>query len=524
MSGDATGITVPTGQPDALRQAAVLWDATAGALDDAGGAVDATTAGVAAADWHGDGSDAYAGAARVVSSTMRLSGTTLRDAADAARRFARDLHDAQDRARRAIRQAEDALDAIARAQAQSADAAGRLATAQGRAASATTTMAHASAAGPAGAPIVAGAQVDYDGAMNEAGSAAVDQRRAEAALAHAQEDLDRARTEGRAAGDDADAAARAASAAFSQAAGATPGQYLSTPPPVPVSLAGASPDLAALDPSILAPFARLGRPLKPGEVRAAQIARAGSEQIPNPLTPKPPRAPAAARASASARRPAAEGGMADRFGGEVEGLIGVPLFGDPSTKGYQRGRKLATAAALVPTPGMIARTGERGVLKVGEKTVVRVLENGVERQVVVTTTKELAAAYRAEARVGTRRLRNETLRVRERAAGLPEGSLTQPPGTVVHHVVPKGEYSQYGQEARDLLHRAQARLARAGVGPDDGMNGSFMPAGPHRAVHTGDYFLQLDRRLDEAGGDPVAVRQVLARIARELEQHGRLRP
>jgi hypothetical protein len=95
---------------------------------------------------------------------------------------------------------------------------------------------------------------------------------------------------------------------------------------------------------------------------------------------------------------------------------------------------------------------------------------------------------------------------------------------VVHHVIPKGAFSQYGQEARDALYRTQARLSRAGIGADDGSNGSFMLARDHRPLHTGDYLRAMDRRLKDAGDDPRAIREVLEDAARELEQTGKVHP
>jgi uncharacterized protein YukE len=517
-------IEVPKGSPDALRQTAGLWEAISDALERNAGTIGSTSSAVSAADWRGDASQAYVAAATGVGETMTSSAETLRDAAHAARRFANRLEDAQGRARRAVHRAEDALDAISAAQRQQQAAADREATAHSQAAAASTAVAHASIAGPTAAVAVANAQDDFARASNAASVAQADGRRAAGALRAAQDDLDHAQRDGHQAMDDAAAAGRAAAAAFQSDAQLTPGSYLIARPAVPVSLRGASPDLSGLYPAVFAPFGALAGRSRPGEVRAAQIARERVHGVPPAGSQLPPRAPAQDRAHAGNRGPTPPGNATDRFGGMAAGAVGFHLFGNPNTIGYRHGEKLTIAASLIPTPGAVAKLGERGIVRAGEKVIIEGAEHGAVRAGATGSVQSLAKRYRAEAVSGTTKLENNALRDMENEAKLAHKTLTKPAGTATHHIVPKGEYSQYGERARAALHDVQARLARAGIGPDDGANGAFMKIAEHRRVHTTEYFEELRDRLQHGGTDPEALRVILRDARDELVKHGRLQP
>ena len=133
------------------------------------------------------------------------------------------------------------------------------------------------------------------------------------------------------------------------------------------------------------------------------------------------------------------------------------------------------------------------------------LEEGGER---VVRRADDAAAFRGIASSGTRKLTGET----EAYLG-----VTKPPGSVTHHLVPKGAY--VNRRAKEQLHRAQATLRRHGIGPDDGPNGAFLDPKAHGPIHTNKYFRELDKRLSRAR-DPKRAREILDDIREEV-QNGR---
>lgn len=204
------------------------------------------------------------------------------------------LDSSQQRAKRARRRAIDALAAIATAERQLADASERVLSAQSRASTASDAMFRAAAAGPAGEGLRLAAQADHDAATRDGADAAGDMRRAQDALDQADRELREARRDGREANDDAEDAARTASGAFSSAAGNARPPSVQVAP-VPVSLRGASPDLAGLGAGAIGGagakpswLSGPGRFATPAQARAAQIARLEAESRDAAAQERPP--------------------------------------------------------------------------------------------------------------------------------------------------------------------------------------------------------------------------------------------
>jgi hypothetical protein len=293
MSGES-GVEIPKGDPDALRGAGGAWDGLAALLEHHGGTVRGAEGTVAGADWNGPASTSYLTTSWAIGAELDGLVAGLGEAADAARAFARTLETSQRRAKRARRQAIDALDVIETAKRQLADASERVLSAQSRASTASDAMFRAGAAGPAGEPMRAVAQADHDAAVRDGADAAGDVRRAQDALDAGERELREARRDGREANDDAEDAARTASGAFSAAAGnARPPSVQIAP--VPISLRGASPELAGLGAGAIGGagakpswLSGPGRFATPAQARAAQIARLKAEARDAAAQERPP--------------------------------------------------------------------------------------------------------------------------------------------------------------------------------------------------------------------------------------------
>lgn len=347
---EPAGVEIPKGSPDNLRAAATAWMVLGRALDMHANGLDGAAMAVVGADWSGDASIAYSAKSGSVAFGLKMGATACESIAAACRQFSRALRDAQDRARDAKHRAEDAIGRRDAARREIDDAEQRIAAADTAAENAAHRAAGAAAAGPPGAHSLAAAQADGRHAASAKSAAETDLRRARDHLHDAERDLRRARKDGEDATEDAERAGRSAAHAFSSAAsGVQPAPLIGVP--VPVSLRGASPDVAGINPSFGGPFHGPGRFGSPGDARAAQIAR-----------------------QRAARRDAEEtneGGALDRFAGEFEGLTGLrPPFGigDPDSEGYQDGKDLGNAVSYFPSPASLGKLGvKQGIKQAKEK-------------------------------------------------------------------------------------------------------------------------------------------------------------
>jgi hypothetical protein len=178
--------------------------------------------------------------------------------------------------------------------------------------------------------------------QHEAGQALKRQGAAHAAADAAENELETAKRRGRHASDAYKLAETALSQQLHAARGGLhPAPKLSGAAPVPISVTGGDARLAnSLLRAIAArgvegltyPFdgtelaALLGRPVTPGAVQAFNHAR---RELLDDMKPKP------------------WGDKADRFGGEIKGLIGIHVFGNPETGGYKAGERLGGMATDV---------------------------------------------------------------------------------------------------------------------------------------------------------------------------------
>jgi hypothetical protein len=380
---EATGVEIPKGSPDELRAAGTAWSTLADLLEEQAGVLDGAATAVVGADWHGDASAAYALKSTFVGLTLRSGAGTCKDAAAACRHFAHALRDAQHRARDARRRAEHALDRRDAARRQVGDAEQRIADADAAAVSAAHRATSAAAGGPTGAGALAAAQADGRHAAGARDAADTDLRRAREHLHDAERDLRHARKDGEEANEDAERAGRKAAQAFGDvAAGAEPAPLPGVP--VPVSLRGASPDMAGLNGGFGGPFHGPGRFGSPGDARAAQIARQR----------------AAAADAAEAAKPH-KGSILDGLSGLANSAsLGiVDLGGDKDSDRYRGG----DLAGYIPiTVG--------GVVKIGGKIASKVA--------IKTAKKEAAEALRSKA---LKELREKKARSKARDIHLDKG-------------------------------------------------------------------------------------------------------
>ena len=226
----------------------------------------------------------------------------------------------------------------------------------------------AGAAGPAGASSLANAQADGRAAASARDSAEQDLRRARHHLEDAERDLKRARRDGEDANDDADRAARTAAHAFGAVASSADMPVPHVGLPVPVSLRGASPDMAGINGGFGGPFHAPGRFESPGDARAAQIARQRQAAI-----------------DAAEAQKDRKGTIGDGLSGYVNSLtLGtVDLGGDKDTDRY-RGGDLAGYIPLSPT----------GLIKIGGKVVTKVAKRKLEKEAAELARKKALQALR----------------------------------------------------------------------------------------------------------------------------------
>jgi uncharacterized protein YukE len=212
MAETFAGITVPEGEPGAVRDAAQTFRGLAGSLHGVGGDIRAVPGMVS--DWQGLAASAFHGTAPTNGSCIDAAAEAMTTCAEAARTYAEELEDAQKEAEAAIEEARDAQRRIDQAQSDLENALSAQITASDQIMSASTRMS-------SGLPDP-GASADLDAAttaMSTAQNAESDARRR---LERAQEDLRLAQKRGEKAEQAAKDAARAAAGAFEGVAGGSP--------------------------------------------------------------------------------------------------------------------------------------------------------------------------------------------------------------------------------------------------------------------------------------------------------------
>ena len=209
------GITVPEGDPEAVRSMAHTFKGLAGSLERSAHGFGAMPGELSS--WQGPASVAFASVAQDSRAAASEGSVAFARKAHAADRLADQLEQAQRETRRAISDAKDAERRIRTAKHEIADARGRHQQALERIAVADLVIA---AGGLIGAGAT-GAHAERDQAQRDADQAEDDQRRAEKALERAQNDLQDAQRAGRRADQDAQHATTAATGAFTALA-ATP--------------------------------------------------------------------------------------------------------------------------------------------------------------------------------------------------------------------------------------------------------------------------------------------------------------
>jgi len=209
------GITVPEGDPEAVRSMAQTFKGMAGSLERSAYGFGAMPGELAS--WQGPASVAFASVAHESGAAATAGSVAFDRKAQAADRLADQLEQAQRDTRQAISDAKDAERRIRVAKREIADARDRRQRALERVAAAELVI----AATDLIATAPAGAYAERDQAKRDADQAEQDQQRAQKALDRAQDDLQDSQRAGRRAQGDAQDATTAATGAFTALA-ATP--------------------------------------------------------------------------------------------------------------------------------------------------------------------------------------------------------------------------------------------------------------------------------------------------------------
>jgi hypothetical protein len=210
------GITVPEGEPGAVREAAGIFTGAAGGLQAVTSGLQAIPEGLS--DWRGPASASFRGATITNGAALDAGVEAMRDAARAANDYADALEEAQREARAAVRAARDAQQRIDQAESDIAAAQSAQVAASERL---ERAYQQAALAGMHGAPDT-GAMAAASAASDEIATAEAQETRARAELERAQDDLLQAKRRGEDAEDAARLAARRAGSIFSGLSGATP--------------------------------------------------------------------------------------------------------------------------------------------------------------------------------------------------------------------------------------------------------------------------------------------------------------
>lgn len=204
-----SGITVPEGDPGALRSVGQTFRGLSGSLERSAQAFGAMPGELSS--WRGPASVAFASVAAESRAAAAQGSAAFARQAVAADRLADRLEAAQRRAKEAIADAKDAEKRIKAAKADIAEARARREQALLRAAAAEMVIATTDLVG---ASVPSGAHAEAAAARAEAEQAEADEQAARKRLERARDDLDQARRMGRDAEQDADSAASAANSAF----------------------------------------------------------------------------------------------------------------------------------------------------------------------------------------------------------------------------------------------------------------------------------------------------------------------
>lgn len=210
------GITVPEGEPGAVRQAAGTFTGAAGGLQEVTTGLQAIPE--ALSDWRGPASASFRGATITNGAALGAGVEAMRDAARAANDYADALEEAQREARAAIEAGRDAQRRIDQAESDIAAAQSAQIEASERL---DRAYQQAALAGAHGAPDT-GAMAAATAASDDISAAEAQETRARGELERAQDDLLQAQRRGEDAEDAARLAARRAGSVFSGLSGATP--------------------------------------------------------------------------------------------------------------------------------------------------------------------------------------------------------------------------------------------------------------------------------------------------------------
>jgi hypothetical protein len=224
MAESFAGITVPEGEPGALRSAAHAFAGMGDQL--AAAAADLRGMPGMLSSWQGPASVIYADSCITNGAAAQNGVWACQIAAQAVLGYAEQLQDAKHRAREAIHDAKDATRRIKDAEAAIDSARARIGEASVQLSAAETEIAVTGLTGTPSPDAIA----SRDSAAGMLDDAAADERAAQRALDHARDDLERAKRKGERAEDDARDAARAAAGAVSVAGGLAPAPM---PPPAP---------------------------------------------------------------------------------------------------------------------------------------------------------------------------------------------------------------------------------------------------------------------------------------------------
>jgi len=480
---DEPVIEMPDGSPGAVADAGASLNRVAGGFETAGQVVARATAQTGA--WQGQASVSFHGRAAGYSQALLAVNQALVQARVAVRRYHAQLEHARDRIRALRQREQDAVERLRGARRKLADAKRRLQDAEQRAGAASLSIGSMTGApDPIGLAEQAAAQRDARDAQDDIDAAG-------RLIDRVQEEIRELRREAHRRHQDLIEDERGAAAQVRDAAAQLPDIQMPGGASSPSAYAGTA-------------FAGATSAFGAGRNWKGAMERARDEE--------------------------AKLYTADEFGGGQaldqindgvrKGTIPPrpPNFDEMSIA--QKGRYLYQRTGLHPhedSPGEAAgkiftflslANPATGAGRLGMSTVAR--------HILPDAVRKASQAFRGKAARGTARL-TEHLLARRADDVFPGQTPQKPPGTDTHHVVPKGEYVNRSQDAREALHQAQGKLDDLGIGADDAANGVFLDRDLHRGIHTNKYFEELNERLGKARSRGQA-EQALREIAEEARR------